>query len=133
MRRTVTLATSLALPVLVALLALAGSVDARTVATGEWVGDSGIDAEVAADTLNSKPRNTWTTADLRDAGWKGCRNVLTDVPTYERPPVAHVVRLPVAEGWDYVRMTPAEVASRIEAFGGTATTADDVKIIANCY
>lgn len=122
---------ALLLPV---MFALGLSISAATQpAEGGWVGSGAIEQAQAADTLAAKPRNTWTTKALVEAGWTDCVNVLTDKVTFDNVPTAHVVRLPVSEGWDYVKMSPAEVAGRTAAFGGTTTTADDVKIVANCY
>lgn len=134
-RRILTAATTAAMPLTVALLALTGSMQARTVPTGtDWIAEGAIEQAIAADVAATKPRNEWTKATLADAGWTGCEPVAWDTePDWTRIPVAHVVRLPVAEGFRHVRMSPTDVAARTEAFGGTATTADDVKILANCY
>ncbi|MDR7253700.1 hypothetical protein J2X46_002690 [Nocardioides sp. BE266] len=127
--RTATLLHLALMPV----LAVAFSIFAATLpATGGWVTNGAIGAEEHQRTAASKPANEWTTKALREAGFRGC--VALEAPEDMTSfPVAHVVRLPVAEGWDWVRMPAAEVAARTEAFGGTATTADDVKLVGNCY
>lgn len=98
---------------------------------GEWMASEGVEQQIAAEVRASKPVNEWTTKDLKAAGWTGCVATATDpVTTF---PVAHVVRTSVREGFRWVRMDAAEVAARIEAFGGTATTKDDPKVVGNCY
>lgn len=124
---------TLLLPV---LLGVGVAVSGMTVEApeGGWVASSPLEAQIAAEVRESKPRNVWTTEDLEAAGWTGCVAVDDDEVTFEHAPEAHVVRLPVAEGWNWVRMPAAEVAKRMEVFGGTTTTKDDVtKLVANCY
>jgi len=117
------------------VLAVANSAQTMTVAVDrDSVGDS-IQVKVYNDDIApSKPKNLYTTADIRERGWNGCVQVKGDkVVLFEHVPTSHIVRLPVSEGWDYVRMSPADVSARNEGFGGTTTQTDDVKVIANCY
>ena len=116
-----------------------GMTAATLPAEGGWTASGAIEQEWAAETAASKDRNEWTTKALREAGYEGC----SALPTSKRAALAeveakgfpshHVVRLPVAEGWDWTTMSPAEVAERMEAWGGTSTTSDDPKIVANCW
>jgi len=102
-------------------------------AMGGWHADGIADIYTARETLESKPRNTWTVRGLREAGFRGCVPTEGDVVTFDHPPVSHVVRLPLAEGWRWVRMPAREVAARVEVFGGTPTVADDPVVVGNCY
>ena len=97
-----------------------------------YVTNEGTAAQIAA-VHEGKPRNVWTTEAIRgELGFAGCVAVEAH-PDPSRLAVAHVVRLPVAEGWGYVRMPQAEVAARLGVFGGTSSTADDVKVVGTCY
>lgn len=102
-----------------------------TAPVGGWVGHGAIDREVAAATAASKPTNEWDTQSLVKAGWTGCYDSDLGLRNGSYP-TSHVVRLPAAEGFKWVRMDAAEVARRIEGFGGTPSIKDDVHIVGNC-
>lgn len=119
---------------LLVLLAIGVSAGAATLPPeGEWTANGAIERSIADEVRASKPRNVWTVEGLRSAGFAGCVPVDGDVVTFEHLPAAHVVRLPLAEGWRWVRMPAREVAARLEVFGGTTSTRDDVVVVGNCY
>lgn len=132
-RRLIAALLHLALPLFAGCALFAGGYSqVEAPAVGGWVAEGAIDREVANDTLSGKPVNEWGTKDLLEAGFEGCVKV-EDPAHMKGIPTAHVVRLPVAEGWGWVKMDAAEVARRTEGFGGTPSTKDDVKIVGNCY
>lgn len=79
-----------------------------------------------------KPHNKWETKDLIEAGFPDCVKVQPSAKL-KAFPVSHVVRLPAAEGYDWVMMGKDEVAKRNAIFGGTKDISDDVKIAGNCF
>lgn len=118
---------------LMPLVAVALSMVAATMpAEGGWTASGAIEQEQANQTLAAKPANLWTNADLRAAGYTGCVALKT-VTDAANPWSHHLVRLPAAEGYRWVMMTRTDVAERMAWAGGTATTADDVKMAANCH
>jgi hypothetical protein len=71
--------------------------------------------------------NPYTTADLQDLGFTNC--VALDDADEGHLYAAHVVELPNGH---MQRMSQPEVARRIEVFGGTPRTSDDVEIHGSC-
>lgn len=125
---------------LIPAFALAALIVSMTqTAEGGWIASNTEEKQQVLETAEAKAHNVWTTKALEHAGWTGCEQPKASEQAAwaqieaQGFPVAHVVRTSVSDGFAWVRMPANEVAHRLEAFGGTKTVRDDVKVVGNCW